>query len=101
MRRAVDLEVITERQYKYLYKQIYARGWRTQEPVQIEAERPRLFRKMLEKIYGLEGQPEILAASTRSPVGLVGQIIGCYSRRNEASAKLEGRTNVIEFSAKK
>lgn len=54
IRRARDLELITERQYHYLMQQLSARGWRTSEPsnLAVPVERPRLLRRMAELVYG-------------------------------------------------
>jgi len=43
IRRALDLEIITYRQYVYLIKQISIRGWRKKEPnnLDIPIEKPR------------------------------------------------------------
>lgn len=53
-RRARDLEVITDRQYRYLMKQLGARGWRTSEPSlkPIAVEKPRAIRKLAEVALG-------------------------------------------------
>ena len=42
-RRARELQVITERQYRYIMQQVSMRGWRTSEPqfVEIKLEKPR------------------------------------------------------------
>ena len=52
IRRARDLEIISPRQYTYLFEQVGMRGWRTSEPIFIPEERPRAVRKMVELIYG-------------------------------------------------
>jgi Zn-dependent peptidase ImmA (M78 family)/DNA-binding XRE family transcriptional regulator len=54
IRRAVDLDIITERKYRYLFEQLSQRGWRTKEPSNLDyhAEKPILVAKMIEKIYG-------------------------------------------------
>jgi Zn-dependent peptidase ImmA (M78 family)/DNA-binding XRE family transcriptional regulator len=54
IRRAKDLEIISVRQYRYLFEQLSARGWRLQEPqnLAIDIEKPRAFRKMAELLYG-------------------------------------------------
>jgi Zn-dependent peptidase ImmA (M78 family)/DNA-binding XRE family transcriptional regulator len=54
VRRAHDLGVIANRQYRYLFEQLSARGWRTNEPANLAVaqERPRALRKMAEVIYG-------------------------------------------------
>lgn len=54
IRRAHDLDIITGRQYRYLFEQLSSRGWRTKEPsnLDIPVEKPRLVAKMIEKLYG-------------------------------------------------
>ena len=51
-RRAKELEIVTDRQYRYLMQQMGARHWRVDEPVKIDSERPRAFRKLVEVLYG-------------------------------------------------
>lgn len=53
-RRARDLQVISDRQYRYLMKQMSMRGWRLEEPAfePLLAERPRAFRKLVEVVFG-------------------------------------------------
>jgi Zn-dependent peptidase ImmA (M78 family)/transcriptional regulator with XRE-family HTH domain len=52
--RACDLELISERQQRYLYAQLTTRGWRLREPANLDVpvERPRGLRKMAELLYG-------------------------------------------------
>jgi Zn-dependent peptidase ImmA (M78 family)/transcriptional regulator with XRE-family HTH domain len=52
VRRARELRILTERQYKAAYKQIVSFGWRVKEPVPLQPERPRAFRQMAELLYG-------------------------------------------------
>jgi Zn-dependent peptidase ImmA (M78 family)/DNA-binding XRE family transcriptional regulator len=54
IRRAGDLDIITDRQYRYLFEQLSQRGWRTKEPSNLDypEEKPRLVVKMIEKLYG-------------------------------------------------
>jgi Zn-dependent peptidase ImmA (M78 family)/transcriptional regulator with XRE-family HTH domain len=51
-RRAKELEIITDRQYRYLMQQMGARHWRTNEPIQVQPEKPRALRKLVEVLYG-------------------------------------------------
>jgi len=53
IRRARDLELITERQYRYLFEQLSQRGWRVKEPpnLDIPKEKPRLISKMINELY--------------------------------------------------
>lgn len=52
--RAKELELITDRQYKYLNMQISKRRWKKREPsnLDITVEKPRLLRKFAEQLYG-------------------------------------------------
>jgi Zn-dependent peptidase ImmA (M78 family)/transcriptional regulator with XRE-family HTH domain len=52
IRRARTLERITASQYRALYAQLGARGWRTQEPIAVPVERPRALRQLAELLYG-------------------------------------------------
>ena len=51
--RAHDLRIITDRQYRYLFEQLSARGWRTREPsnLDIPIEAPQAFSKMVQSVY--------------------------------------------------
>ncbi len=51
-RRAKELSIISDRQYRYLMQQMGARRWRTEEPVQVRSEKPRALRKLVEVLYG-------------------------------------------------
>jgi Zn-dependent peptidase ImmA (M78 family)/DNA-binding XRE family transcriptional regulator len=59
--RSRQLEITTPNQYKYLMQQVSMKGWRTnkREPgdESIPQERPQLFVKIIESIYG--GQPDL------------------------------------------
>jgi Zn-dependent peptidase ImmA (M78 family)/transcriptional regulator with XRE-family HTH domain len=54
IRRARDLEIISDRQYRYLFEQLSAKGWRLREPenLRIRVETPRAFLTMVELLYG-------------------------------------------------
>lgn len=54
IRRARDLDLITNRQYRYLFEQLSARGWRKREPSNLDLpeEKPQLVAKMIEEVYG-------------------------------------------------
>ncbi len=54
--RAHNLRIITDRQYRYLFEQLSARGWRTKEPGDIPVEIPQAFGKMVQAVYpNIEG----------------------------------------------
>ena len=62
-RRAWQLQIVTDRQYRQLCIQISARGWRTSEPAadRIPMERPRTLAKMAEVLYGMPVDHRALA----------------------------------------
>lgn len=97
--RAKDVQVISERQYKYLYQQLNARGWRITEPVPMPPERPRLLRKMIELAYGVQFDAKRVAELVSAPGRLVEQILDCYAGL-PTSASSDARTpNVLAFPA--
>lgn len=57
LRRARELSVIADRQYRYSMLQISQRGWRVDEPsFDSHVERPRALRKLCEVVYGSPAQ---------------------------------------------
>ena len=63
VRRGKDLRIIDQYRYQSLMKQLSARGWRKEEPVNVPAEQPALLTKTLQLIYGTD-RPAALAART-------------------------------------
>jgi Zn-dependent peptidase ImmA (M78 family)/DNA-binding XRE family transcriptional regulator len=57
--RTYELGMITNRQYRYLFEQLSVRGWRTKEPGNLDPpeEKPQLFAKMIERLYGSSNEP--------------------------------------------
>jgi Zn-dependent peptidase ImmA (M78 family)/transcriptional regulator with XRE-family HTH domain len=53
IRRAHTLDLLTPSQYRSLFAQLAARGWRTQEPIPVPVERPRALRQLAELLYGV------------------------------------------------
>jgi Zn-dependent peptidase ImmA (M78 family)/transcriptional regulator with XRE-family HTH domain len=86
IRRARDLEIITERQYKYLFKQVAEHGWRTQEPITLKVEKPRALRQMAEIAYGKLGKPvnyHQLADAVNMYPHFVKRLIDTYATQEE------------------
>lgn len=50
--RAKEIDLITDRQYRYLFQQLSSLGMRKNEPVEIVPEQPRALRQMAEMLYG-------------------------------------------------
>lgn len=65
IRRVRDLGIVSEAQYRYLMKQLTARGWRKEEPeaLAILPEKPRAIRRMAEVVYGIPIDHEKLASA--------------------------------------
>jgi Zn-dependent peptidase ImmA (M78 family)/DNA-binding XRE family transcriptional regulator len=85
VRRAHELKLITTRQYHYLFQQLSARGWRTEEPPQlnIAVDRPRLVRNMAELIYGFPINYHKFAGDTRLSEQELRSIMALYADRKE------------------
>lgn len=87
IRRAYDLKIITERQYRYLFQQIGLMGWRVEEPGSLELppERPRLLRQMAEMIYGVPLNYKRIATDMHLSSQLVEELLGGYAGRQTES----------------
>ncbi len=66
IRRAHDLELLSDRQYRYLYTELSKRGYRKCEPIEIEPEQPELFDEII-KVHRSE-----LRRTPRQLGGLLG-----------------------------
>lgn len=105
--RAHELDLITERKYRYLFSKLAARGWRVHEPLNhtVGLERPRALRKIAELIYGYPINYERLAADAKMNQPFVRQIIESHAGRprtkSEEDTKPKSSSNgVITFSLK-
>ena len=89
IRRARDLNSITERQYRYLFEQLSTRGWKTQEPenLRIPAERPRALAKMVELLYGKDVDLSRLANELSRPEQFVRTMLEAHSFSNPMETK--------------
>ena len=77
IRRAYELQVITRRQYTYLFEQLSTLGWRLREPdnLNVAVERARGLRKLIEIRYGNPPNYERLASDTRLSVHIVRRFV--------------------------
>ncbi len=75
--RAAQLEVISERQQRYLFQQLSQRGWRTREPANLDVpvEKPRAVRKMIELLFGNPPNIRRLVADIALPNDLLRHVI--------------------------
>ncbi|MDP9454862.1 MAG: XRE family transcriptional regulator [Actinomycetota bacterium] len=80
IRRARDLDIITERQYKYLFQKLSKLGWRKQEPKNfaVPVEKPRAVRQMAELLYGKPIDSRRLADDAKLTEQFVREVIDAY-----------------------
>jgi Zn-dependent peptidase ImmA (M78 family)/transcriptional regulator with XRE-family HTH domain len=95
VRRAYDLGVISERQYRYLFMQISSKGWRTEEPIPIAPEKPRLLKKMAEVLYGSSLPLERIAADADMLPAEVSRILSLYDEAEHRPRRAESR--IVSF----
>lgn len=81
--RSHELGIITDRQYRYLFEQVSIRGWRTQEPenLNIAVEKPRALRKIVE-LSPFANDLVRLSAELRLGVDNVKEILASYDERS-------------------
>jgi Zn-dependent peptidase ImmA (M78 family) len=97
--RARDIGVVTDRQYKYLVRQLSMKGWRQHEPVHIEPEKPRLLRKMVELVYGTSDFAARAADLVNAPPTLIEQVVDCFAGPPSTSHNSATQSNnVIVFA---
>jgi Zn-dependent peptidase ImmA (M78 family)/transcriptional regulator with XRE-family HTH domain len=87
IRRAKELNLIQDYQYKYLNIKIRELGWKVQEPgsSRIPPERPRALRKMFELVYGDDFKA--FASELDAPVALVEEILLAHAGRTDMPVK--------------
>jgi Zn-dependent peptidase ImmA (M78 family) len=89
--RAYHLDIITERQYRYMFEQISKLGWRTKEPenLDIPKEKPRLLRKLAELSFGVPVVPEKVAHLINAPTSFVTDLLSVCAEHKEMPIKEE------------
>ncbi|MGH7335284.1 MAG: ImmA/IrrE family metallo-endopeptidase [Candidatus Rokuibacteriota bacterium] len=93
VRRAHELEIISRWQYKYLFEQIGARGWRMSEPehLAVAVEKPRALRKMAELLYGVPVNYQRMAKDLRLAPAFVKVILESHADRAEFTGVRQAR----------
>lgn len=88
IRRAYDLGIIANRQYRYLFEQLSAKGWRTSEPsnLAVSQERPRALRKMAEVVYGDPIDYVRLSSDVRLSVSYLKDLMAGYAEAPPSTA---------------
>jgi Zn-dependent peptidase ImmA (M78 family)/transcriptional regulator with XRE-family HTH domain len=98
IRRAYELGIITQRQYKYLMQQLSSRGWKLKEPVDIPKEKPRLISQMAEKLYGLPINYKSLASNMNLSYQLVQEMIEAHTIKNGHIGTLQNpNATILKF----
>jgi Zn-dependent peptidase ImmA (M78 family)/DNA-binding XRE family transcriptional regulator len=79
IRRARTLEVTSPSQYRALFAQLGARGWRTEEPVAVPVERPRALRQLAELLYGAPIEYTALARAAGLDLSFVRELLEAHA----------------------
>lgn len=87
--RARDLDIVSERQWKYLHKQKRDKGWDKKEPenLNINPEKPRAFKKMVEVLHGFPVSASKVASYNHSPIRIVEEILSAHADKPEMPKK--------------
>ncbi len=94
--RAHELEIITDRQYKYLYKQISDRGWKKTEPIALHIEKPRALRQMAEIVYGDPINYNRLANDFGMLPLALKRLLSAYAKREEYGTPTVKKRDEVE-----
>jgi Zn-dependent peptidase ImmA (M78 family)/transcriptional regulator with XRE-family HTH domain len=97
--RAKALDLISERQYRYLFQQLAARGWRHAEPSNLDVplERPRLIAKMAEVVYGTRNLAAKIASVLHLSEVEVEEILAKFTRDEDLAGATTLRSKVVSF----
>ena len=95
--RCKELGIITDRQYRYLFEQISAMGWRRSEPVHIAVEQPRALRQMAEMRFGDPLDYATLSHETAIDADTLREILADYAGKSPAPVVA---SNIVSLSRK-
>jgi Zn-dependent peptidase ImmA (M78 family) len=86
IRRAHDLAIITDRQYRSLFEQLGSYGWRIREPINLDipAERPRALREMAEVLSHGRIEYDTLARTMLLSVDDVKLLLSAFAGKDSA-----------------
>jgi Zn-dependent peptidase ImmA (M78 family)/DNA-binding XRE family transcriptional regulator len=102
VKRAYDLHLVTERQYRYLFELLATKGWRTREPSNLDVplEKPRALRQMAELVYGNPIDYDRMAADTRLSVRFLRQVVELYAESPKVETKQQNSPRKVVSFAK-
>jgi Zn-dependent peptidase ImmA (M78 family)/transcriptional regulator with XRE-family HTH domain len=97
--RARELDIITQRQEKYLMLQITKRGWRTKEPESLEIipEKPRALRKMAELLYKDPINYRKMSEEVHLSAFRLRGILEVYAGKEDFRPSPRDQSHVVEF----
>jgi Zn-dependent peptidase ImmA (M78 family)/DNA-binding XRE family transcriptional regulator len=96
IRRSFDLGIINKNQYKYLMVQISKKG-KTNEPINIPVEKPRLLGQMAEMKYGVPIDYKILANDVNLPPHLIKETLEVHAIKAQLS-DLNNNGKIVQFT---
>lgn len=101
-RRARELAVINDRQYRYLMKQLSMKGWRTVEPnlTPLQTENPRAIRKLVEVVLGHSPNLKLIAHQFALPGAFLQILLSACAPPPKRNASRSPRQNgdIIAFT---
>lgn len=103
IRRANDLHIISERQYRYLFQQLSAKGWRIAEPpnLNVPVEKPRLIAKLAEVAYKTPSRFARIASEVHLSEGEVRKILQQFAAKEDFTDGPPVNPKIISFRTTK
>ena len=96
--RAFQLNLISERRYHTLYKQISVEKWRKEEPIKVPREKPRALTKMAEILYGEQIDTVRLAADACLDPLFIRQLLAAHATKADLNGTaIVAKENVVPF----
>jgi Zn-dependent peptidase ImmA (M78 family) len=87
IKRAAAIGAIDKEREQLLFRQVGARGWRKNEPVQVDQEEPALIRRILERAYP-DSRPNDIAQTLDFPLHLLVGIAGAGRQESDDGAEV-------------
>lgn len=95
--RAYELEMLTERQYRYMFEQISKLGWRKEEPanLSIKPEKPRLLRKLSELSFGVPPDIKRIAAMSNLSATMIEELLEAHASKADLPNSAKGELSQV------
>ena len=101
IRAARTLGVVDDDRYVSLFKQLSARGWRTDQPIHVPVEKPRAYRKMAELLYGDPVDVKALSADAGWLPPFAQAVLAQHAEVAEVPRAAVRPANVVELARKR